>query len=166
MSGSYAYAKDDVYAAIEDLRQDIKGLRVRLDRVLGMIPEEPLRRPMDKTDTPERRILVAVAEFYNLRDYELLQDTQNHAVTQPRFLAMYLVRELLGYSYPRCGKVLGNFHHTSIMYGCKITQKRRNADLHFNLEVERLIAKLLKRLPTSVEQKYFVLDKPACSAVV
>jgi len=147
--GKMAYAKDDVYQAIEDLRRDIRGLHVKLDRALGMIPDEPLRRSFEELKQYEARIVRAVAEYYDMVPAALMQETNSWEVARPRHLAMYLLRELLGYSYPQCARVLGHFHHTTVMHGIKVIRDRRIREPQFNDAVAKLVTSLSKRLPVT-----------------
>src|SRR5208282_1604264 len=70
-----AYSREDLYDAVEHLRQDIKGIKIKLDRVLKLIPEEPLRTPPEKLSYLPARVVEAVADYYHLSNEQVLQDT-------------------------------------------------------------------------------------------
>lgn len=67
--------------------------------------------------TPER-ILSAVAHHYDLSEDELTGRSRARAVSVPRQLAMYLIREQTDASLPQIGQLLGGRDHTTIIHGC------------------------------------------------
>jgi len=142
MTAAFAYAQADVYEAIEALRLDIQGIRVKLDRALGLIPAEPLRKPLRLLNKPETEIVAVVAVHYHLAPEDLMQHTLAYRISRPRHVAMYLMRLLLGYSYPQCARALGKFHHTTVMHGCQEIKRRRASDPAFDAEVTKLIERL------------------------
>jgi len=65
-----------------------------------------------------KKILQTVAEFYDLREKDLLALSRKKEVVRPRQIAMYLLREELKDSYPFIGKRLGGKDHTTAIYAC------------------------------------------------
>jgi len=65
-----------------------------------------------------KKIFQAVAEFYDLREKDLLAVSRKKEVVHPRQIAMYLLREELKSSYPFIGKKLGGKDHTTAIYAC------------------------------------------------
>jgi chromosomal replication initiator protein len=57
--------------------------------------------------------------------------------SEPRHTAMYLLRECTRLSYPAIGRLFG-FHHTTVLYGVRQTQRRMKQDLEFKAAVNRL----------------------------
>ncbi len=146
-----AYSREDLYDAVEHLRQDIKGIKIKLDRVLKLIPEEPLRTPPEKLSYLPARVVEAVADYYHLSNEQVLQDTSTRQIAQMRQLVMYLVRELSGWSYPIVGRQCGNYHHTTVMYGVAMVKKRCAEDRRFCRTVETLLMRLSKKLPAATQ---------------
>ena len=66
-----------------------------------------------------QKILKAVAEFYDLKEKEILAPSRKKEVVRPRQIAMYLLREELKSSYPFIGKKFGGKDHTTAMYSCE-----------------------------------------------
>jgi chromosomal replication initiator protein len=63
-------------------------------------------------------ILSAVAQHYKLSEEQLVGRSRARAVSVPRQLAMYLIREETETSLPQIGELLGGRDHSTIMHGC------------------------------------------------
>jgi chromosomal replication initiator protein len=70
-------------------------------------------------DLSPEQILTAVARHYRLSEEELTGRSRKRAVSQPRQLCMYLIREETDSSLPQIGELLGGRDHTTIMHGCE-----------------------------------------------
>ncbi len=71
-----------------------------------------------------QKIIRAVAEFYDIKEKELVAASRKKEVVKPRQIAMYLLREELKSSYPFIGKRFGGKDHTTAMYACgKVAQE-------------------------------------------
>lgn len=102
--------------------------------VLGNILSNPRRRSV----TPPQ-IIERVAALYNLETDEMTGPKRDKDIVLPRQIAMYLMREELGLSYPRIGQELGGRDHTTAMHGIsKITQ---NIELDETLRSEVNLAR-------------------------
>ena len=70
------------------------------------------------------QLIKAVADFYNLKEDEILNSSRRKEIVRPRQVLMYLLREELKCSFPTIGRKLGGKDHTTIIYGCdKITKE-------------------------------------------
>jgi chromosomal replication initiator protein len=70
-------------------------------------------------DLSPEQIVSAVARHYHLSEEELFGRSRRRAVSVPRQLAMYLLREETDSSLPQIGELLGGRDHTTIMHGCE-----------------------------------------------
>jgi chromosomal replication initiator protein len=70
-------------------------------------------------DLSPEQIVSTVAQHYHLTEEELLGRSRRRAVSMPRQLAMYLIREETDASLPHIGELLGGRDHTTIMHGCE-----------------------------------------------
>ncbi|MDO8654990.1 MAG: chromosomal replication initiator protein DnaA, partial [bacterium] len=71
-----------------------------------------------------QKIIRAVAEFYDIKEKEMITASRKKEVVKPRQIAMYLLREELKSSYPFIGKRFGGKDHTTAMYACgKVAQE-------------------------------------------
>lgn len=86
-------------------------------------------------NTPNRaasakKIIQVVAEFYDLREKEIIAPSRKKEVVRPRQIAMYLLREELKNSYPLIGKRFGGKDHTTAIYGCaKIGKELQESEM-------------------------------------
>lgn len=65
-----------------------------------------------------KKIMQIVAEFYDLKEKEIVSSSRKKEVVKPRQVAMYLLREELKSSYPSIGKKFGGKDHTTAIYAC------------------------------------------------
>ncbi|MEJ2211181.1 MAG: chromosomal replication initiator protein DnaA, partial [Anaerolineae bacterium] len=69
-------------------------------------------------DLSPERILSAVAQYYGVSEEDLVGRSRRRAISVPRQMCMYLVREEIGTSLPQIGELLGGRDHTTIIHGC------------------------------------------------
>jgi chromosomal replication initiator protein len=109
---------------------NIRELEGALNRVLACarLTDTPLALDMARdvlvsilsyaSDLSPARILSTVAQHYHLSEEDLTGRSRARAVSIPRQLAMYLIREETDSSLPQIGELLGGRDHTTIMHGC------------------------------------------------
>lgn len=66
-----------------------------------------------------KKVIQMVAEFYDLKEKEIVALSRKKEVVKPRQIAMYLLREELKASYPLIGKKFGGKDHTTAIYACE-----------------------------------------------
>lgn len=66
-----------------------------------------------------KKIIQMVAEFYDLKEKEIVALSRKKEVVRPRQIAMYLLREELKSSYPLIGQKFGGKDHTTAIYACE-----------------------------------------------
>lgn len=69
------------------------------------------------------KIIKVVAEFYDLKEKELLTSSRRREVVYPRQVAMYLLRKELKSSYPFIGRRFSGKDHTTAIYACEKIEK-------------------------------------------
>lgn len=62
------------------------------------------------------QIIKAVADYFEIEVSYLTGRCRKNSVAEPRQIAMYLLREILGMSYPSIGEKLGKRDHTTAIY--------------------------------------------------
>lgn len=65
------------------------------------------------------KVLASVSEFYRITIEELTGESRHKEILLPRQICMYLMRELLSYSYERIGEDFGGRNHTTVMHACE-----------------------------------------------
>lgn len=88
-----------------------------------------------KITTP-KRIIKTVADFYDLKERNILEETRKREVVKPRQVAMFLIRTLLDGSYPSIARAFGGRDHTTVMYACEKIKKGVESDQTLEEEVE------------------------------
>ena len=88
-----------------------------------LLPEEHQTTPGD--------IIRFVAHHYGVRVTDLKGRSSRRSIALPRQVAMYLIREILGLSFPEIGKVFGK-HHSTVIYAVDNIQKMRQSNPDFD----------------------------------
>jgi chromosomal replication initiator protein len=119
------------------IQRNIRELEGALNRLSAFLRLNPNKAPAlgevktllrtviqspNKVANP-KKILQAVAEFYDLKEKDLLALSRKKEVVRPRQIAMYLLREELKGSYPFIGKRFGGKDHTTAIYSCEKISK-------------------------------------------
>ena len=100
--------------------QDVKGLEVTKTIVEDII--DKTTKHSFKNVTPNQVIQI-VSNFFELSEKELVDQSRRKEIVEPRQIAMYLMKDLLGMSYSDIGYKLGKRDHTTVMHACdKISQ--------------------------------------------
>lgn len=69
--------------------------------------------------TNPKKIIQTVAEFYDLKEKDILASSRKREIIKPRHVAIYLLRDELKCSYPFIGKKIGGKDHTTVIHGYK-----------------------------------------------
>jgi chromosomal replication initiator protein len=71
----------------------------------------------------------AVAYFFGMPVEGLYQKSTTRAVTVPRQIAMYLVRQMTNASLPEIGRHFGGRHHSTVKHSItRVEEQRRTKD--------------------------------------
>jgi hypothetical protein len=82
------------------------------------IKRDYIREEEEKISSLQDRIIKYVAESYGLKVSEMKQRTRKAHVIIPRQIALYLIRDLIGLSFPSIGEIFG-LEHSTVMYAVK-----------------------------------------------
>lgn len=91
--------------------QESKGVEVE-EKVIEDIIDSSINNFSHKVNPDQ--VLSAVAEFFNIQMNDLVGRRRQKEVVEPRQIAMYLLRDILGLSYPYIGEKMGRDHTTAI----------------------------------------------------
>jgi chromosomal replication initiator protein len=75
---------------------------------------ESFQQPVKNISSAQ--IIKAVADYFGIEVNNLTGRCRKNSVAEPRQIAMYLLREVLGMSYPSIGEKLGKRDHTTAIY--------------------------------------------------
>ena len=103
------------HVPLEDLVAEIHRRRRLIDRV------EPPSRP------ETHHVLSAVAKVFSVSIDDLFASTRKNRIVEPRQCAMYLLRDIYGYTYAEAAGVFGLDHGTA-MHACRGHEARVDTD--------------------------------------
>jgi chromosomal replication initiator protein len=86
--------------------------------------------PQERANTPGD-IIRFVAHHYGVRVSDLKGRSNRRSIALPRQVAMFLIREILGLSYPEIGKVFSK-HHSTVIYAVDNINKTRQSNPDFD----------------------------------
>jgi len=95
---------------------------------------KPLFLSPNKVANP-KKIIQLVAEFYDLKEKDLLSSSRKKEVVKPRQIAMYLMREELKSSYPFIGRKFGGKDHTTAIHACGKIGRELDVDENLSNEI-------------------------------
>jgi len=83
-----------------------------------------------------KKVLSVVAEFYDLKDKDLVTPSRKKEIVRPRQIAMYLLRKELKNSYPFIGRRFGGKDHSTVIHSCERVAQELREDKNLEEEVE------------------------------
>ncbi len=108
--------------------QDKKGVRIDKKSAEDII--EKSTRSFSRRVSDEQ-IIKSVAEYYGIQIDDLTGRSRKKEMVEPRQVVMYLLRDILGVSYPYIGEKLGRDHTTVIHSFEKVNQEiNKNSPLN------------------------------------
>jgi chromosomal replication initiator protein len=118
----------DVLTYVAEMHpHNIRELEGALNKVAayGMLTRTPvdlavaqtvLGVPVDQKRISLEEIVDTVAGYYHLRSADLKSPSRAKDISHARQVAIYIIRELTGASFPKIGELLGGRKHTTILY--------------------------------------------------
>ena len=127
--GRESYVNQDTLEFIaSSVQKNVRELEGALNAVVAksklsgkMLSIPEVKEILDKNTQPKRivtanQIIKCVAEFYDMNEKILFEKTRKKEVVKPRQIAMYLLREDFGGSYPFIGQRFGGRDHTTAIH--------------------------------------------------
>lgn len=93
----------------------------RLEDVAQQIQDHVSVNRQKKLD-PEK-VIKCVAEFFDINKKEILEKSRKKKLIKPRQIAIYLIREEVGLSFPEIGTVIGGRDHSTVIYAYEKIKK-------------------------------------------
>jgi chromosomal replication initiator protein len=84
-----------------------------------------------------------VASHFGLKVAELKARRRTKKVAEARQVAMYLMRQHMGASFPSIGTWLGGRDHSTVIHACQAIERRRKDDSRFRLMLESVSKRFL-----------------------
>ncbi|MEW6039106.1 MAG: chromosomal replication initiator protein DnaA [Pseudomonadota bacterium] len=80
-----------------------------------------------------------VAEYFKIRQADLLSNKRTRSLTRPRQIAMALSKELTSHSLPEIGQMFGGRDHTTVLHACRKVQELKDSDARFMEDFSNLL---------------------------
>ena len=90
--------------------------------------------PTKKVVNP-KKIIQTVAEFYDLKEKDILSCSRKKEIVEPRQIAMFLLRKELKNSYPFIGRKFGGKDHTTAIHAYEKIAKEITINERLNNEI-------------------------------
>ncbi len=142
------YIADNIKTNIRELEGAINSIAIHKKGNNKNIDLDTVKSSIKKTiSIPQKpvsckKVIQAVAEFYDLKEKEIYIPTRKKEIVKPRQIAMYLLRDLLKYSFPFIGRKFQGKDHTTTIYAfSKISKEIENNEVlneEINLIKQRL----------------------------
>ena len=94
-----------------------------------------------KTAVTPSHIIKTVSEFYDILEKSIYEHTRKTEVVKPRQVAMYLIREDLGGSYPFIGQKFGGMDHTTAIHAFEKISAEIKKDSKLEEEIKLIRSK-------------------------
>lgn len=92
------------------------------------------KEPIRKKITPEL-IISEVSAFYGISADDINSKSRSKNVAFPRQISMYLMREMLGMTFPKIGEVIGGRDHSTVMHGIDKVARQLESDKSLMSEI-------------------------------
>lgn len=112
--------------------QNTKNTELSSKQVEEII-NESIQQPI-KNVSPAQ-VIKAVADYFQVDVSDLTGRCRKNTIAEPRQVAMYLLREILGLSYPSIGEKLGKRDHTTAIYAYNKLSKEVSKDQNLNQKI-------------------------------
>jgi len=115
------YIAHNIQSNIRELEGALQSVFAH-SKLLGKIPslleiKELLQKNIKaRKKTTIVHLIKTVAEFYNISEKEIFEQTRKKQIVLPRQIAMYLLREDFNSSYPYIGEKFGGKDHTTVIH--------------------------------------------------
>lgn len=95
---------------------------------------------LDKED-----IVDTVARYYHLQKSDLQSNLRTKHIAHARQVAIYVLRELTGESFPQIGKIFGGRRHTTILYGYEKMKEQLAVEPTLKQQVQEIMDQIKSR---------------------
>lgn len=83
-------------------------------------------------------IINTVCKHFGLETSIIYSKSRKREVAQARQISMYLAKNYTDMSMSKIGKIIGNKHHSTVLYACKTIEELQQVDKTFRAEMEKI----------------------------
>lgn len=96
-------------------QMELKGRQLELSEIKHLVKDTA--KPTKSVSVKD--VIKAIANFYDISEMSITDKTRKKEVVKPRQIAMYILREDYGVSYPSIGQKMGGRDHTTVIHSCE-----------------------------------------------
>lgn len=96
-------------------QMELKGRQLELSEIKHLIKDTA--KPTKSVSVKD--VIKAISTFYDIEESSITDKTRKKEVVKPRQIAMYILREDYGVSYPSIGQKMGGRDHTTVIHSCE-----------------------------------------------
>ena len=133
-----------IQKSIRELEGALNTIHIQSKYQNKVLNQEEVKSILSKNIKPRNavtpsQIIKTVADFYDIPEKSIYEHTRKTEVVRPRQIAMFLIRDDLGGSYPFIGQKFGGMDHTTAIHAYeKISEEvKRNSKLEDELKLIR-----------------------------
>ena len=112
--------------------QETKGVDLQ-SKIIEEIISNTIHR-VDKKVTPNQ-VIKAIANFFEVLPEDISNHSRRKKVMEPRQITMFLLREMLGMSYPDIGDKIGKRDHTTAIHAYEKIANEINKNQSLNQKI-------------------------------
>jgi chromosomal replication initiator protein len=130
---------------VRDLEGALNTLAARANFMRRSITAEFAQETLRDLLTVQERavslpnILKTVADYYQLRQADLLSKKRTRSLARPRQMAMALAKELTAHSLPEIGDFFGGRDHTTVLHACRLLRELIATDGRMREDWDKLL---------------------------
>lgn len=146
---------DCAFFVAQKIRSNVRELEGALKRVIANshFTGQPITLPFVKESLKDllalqdRQVSVdniqkTVAEYFKIKNSDLLSKRRSRSVARPRQIAMALAKELTNHSLPEIGDAFGGRDHTTVLHACRKVKELRESDSDVREDYTNLLRSL------------------------
>jgi chromosomal replication initiator protein len=143
-----AWLADRFTESVRELEGALNTLIVRAGAAAASLDLDAAQRMLSAhLRGGEKRITVddiqkATAEYYGLKQADLVSACRARAVARPRQTAMWLAKHLTTRSLPDIGRRFGNRDHTTVLHAVRRIEALRAGEAQLARDLETLVRRL------------------------
>lgn len=116
----------------------VRGRNLTLQEVKNMIKLNV--KPRKSVSAKE--VVKATASYYDISEDSIFEKTRRKEVVKPRQVAMYILREDCGLSFPLIGEKLGGRDHTTVLHSYEKIKSEVKTDVVLEQDISQIRAML------------------------
>ena len=112
---------------------DVKGIEPSVE-----VAEVIFAKTASHKNVTPKQIIEKVVRYYQVKPEDVLGPKRDKDIVVPRQIAMYLLRNQLGLSYPRIAQELGRRDHTTAMHSVSKIEKELIVDPNLSQQIQEI----------------------------